>query len=154
MKAYGRVKAQLQSLLNPVPDEGTKSCPRSHKLGQCVCFWAGLGTTQTLSYSESNPSPPVRSVVTTVANFGKDYTSLFGILIFSQFMIYVFILSCVGGYVTSITGSGLDDWIYWCFLKIRVNYNHLSQLIICDCLRLVPFPPGLRASSFPLWLAN
>jgi hypothetical protein len=38
-----------------------------------------------------------------------------------------------------ITGSGLDDWIYWHF-----SYNHLwsrsiQQLTISDCLRLPPF---------------
>jgi hypothetical protein len=47
-----------------------------------------------------------------------------------------------------ITGSGLDDWIYWHFYY---NCNHLQHPGLNDCLRLAPFPTGLRASSLPLW---
>jgi hypothetical protein len=32
-------------------------------------------------------------------------------------------------------------------LTITLNYNHLKQITIGDCLRLVPFLPGTRASS-------
>jgi hypothetical protein len=46
-----------------------------------------------------------------------------------------------------IMGSGLDDRIYWHFFY---NYNQLWQLTIDDCLRLVPFYTGARASSLPL----
>jgi hypothetical protein len=52
-----------------------------------------------------------------------------------------------------ITGSRSDDWIYWCFLTITVNYNHLTQLIVGDCLRLVPFP-SWTASVFPSTVAS
>jgi hypothetical protein len=50
--------------------------------------------------------------------------------------------------------------LYWTIgfigsaITITYHFNHLLQLIIGDCLRLVPFPPGLRASSLPLWVAN
>jgi hypothetical protein len=50
-------------------------------------------------------------------------------------------------YVTNITGSGLDDSIYWHFYY---DYIQLWQLTISDCLRLAPFLTGLRASSLPL----
>jgi hypothetical protein len=49
----------------------------------------------------------------------------------------------------TITGSGLDDWIYWHFYY---NYNQLWQLTISDCLRLAPFLTGPRVSSLLLWL--
>jgi hypothetical protein len=45
-----------------------------------------------------------------------------------------------------ITGSGLDDWIYWHFYY---NYNQLSQFTINDCLRRAPFHTGLWVSSLP-----
>jgi hypothetical protein len=50
-----------------------------------------------------------------------------------------------------ITGSGLDDWIYWHFYY---NYNQLWQLTVNGCLRLAPFLTGLRVSSLPLWRMN
>jgi hypothetical protein len=45
-----------------------------------------------------------------------------------------------------ITGSGLDDWIYW--------HLHLQSLLITIdyCLRLAQFLTGLRVSSLLLWL--
>jgi hypothetical protein len=51
--------------------------------------------------------------------------------------------------VTNITGSGLDDWIYWHFYYI---YKQLWQLTINDSLWFAPFLTGLRVSSLPLWL--
>jgi hypothetical protein len=56
-------------------------------------------------------------------------------------------LSRVRGSVAKITGSGLDDWIYWHFYH---NYNQLQQLTINGCLRLAPFLTGLRVPSLPL----
>jgi hypothetical protein len=38
------------------------------------------------------------------------------------------------------------------FITITLNYSHLYQLTIGDCLRLLPFLTGLRVSSLPLWL--
>jgi hypothetical protein len=38
-----------------------------------------------------------------------------------------------------VTGSGSNDWIYWCCFTIKLNYSNLQQLTIGDCLRLVPF---------------
>jgi hypothetical protein len=32
-------------------------------------------------------------------------------------------------------------------VTVTLNYNHLWQLTINDCLRVAPFPPGLRAYS-------
>jgi hypothetical protein len=37
-------------------------------------------------------------------------------------------------------------------ITTTLNYNHLRQVTICDCLRLDLFLPGLRASSLLLWL--
>jgi hypothetical protein len=53
---------------------------------------------------------------------------------------YVIILS----HATNITGSGLDDCIYWHF---DCNYMRLQQFTINDCLGLAPFLTGLRVSS-------
>jgi hypothetical protein len=40
-----------------------------------------------------------------------------------------------------ITGSWLDDWIYWCcWYNYTSNYNHLYPLTTGTCPRLVPFP--------------
>jgi hypothetical protein len=48
-------------------------------------------------------------------------------------------------------------WIGWLDLltpsfTITLNYNHLIQLTVNDCLRLAPFLTGLRVSSLLLWL--
>jgi hypothetical protein len=51
-----------------------------------------------------------------------------------------------------ITGSGLDNWIYWHFYCNFLDCNQLQQLTISDCLKLAPFLTGLRVSSLPLWL--
>jgi hypothetical protein len=51
-----------------------------------------------------------------------------------------------------LTGSGLDDLIYWHF---DYNCNQLRQLTISDCLRLTPVFTGLRVSSLPRdWLGS
>jgi hypothetical protein len=39
-------------------------------------------------------------------------------------------------------------------ITVILNYNHLQQLTIGDCLRLVRFLPILRSSSLPLRLTN
>jgi hypothetical protein len=44
-------------------------------------------------------------------------------------------------------GSGLDDWIYWHFFTITVNYEN-STINVCP--RLAPFLAWLRVSSFLL----
>jgi hypothetical protein len=33
-----------------------------------------------------------------------------------------------------ITGSGLDDWIYWHFLTITINYNSSQSMDVQDLL--------------------
>jgi hypothetical protein len=52
-----------------------------------------------------------------------------------------------------ITGSGLDDWIYWSlFLQsilITINYNSSKSI---SCRGLAPFLTGLRVSSLLPWL--
>jgi hypothetical protein len=47
-----------------------------------------------------------------------------------------------------MTGSGLDDRIYW---HSFYSYSQLWQLTINDCLRLAALIAGPRASSLPLW---
>jgi hypothetical protein len=37
------------------------------------------------------------------------------------------------GSVTKITGSGLDDWIYWHF-TITINYNSSQSMTVPDSL--------------------
>jgi hypothetical protein len=39
------------------------------------------------------------------------------------------------------------------FFAITLNYNHLQQLIVNDCLRLAPLLPGLRV-SYCDWLGS
>jgi hypothetical protein len=38
-------------------------------------------------------------------------------------------------------------------ITISLNYNHLQQLTFGDCITPIPFLPGPRASSLPLWLS-
>jgi hypothetical protein len=55
-------------------------------------------------------------------------------------------ISLFGVFVMNITGSGLDDWIYWHFS----NYDQLRKLTTNNCLGLTPFLTGPRVSSLPL----
>jgi hypothetical protein len=45
-------------------------------------------------------------------------------------------------------------WFIGDSITVTLNYNHLWQLTACDCLRHVPFLPGPRAPSLPLWLSS
>jgi hypothetical protein len=57
------------------------------------------------------------------------------------------ILSLVRGSMTNYNGFSIG--FIDAAITITLNSNHFLQLTIADCLMLVPFPPGLRASSLP-----
>jgi hypothetical protein len=63
--------------------------------------------------------------------------------------------SRVRGFMTNNNGF----WIGWLELvtpsfTFALNYNHLTQVTINNCLRLLPFLTGLRMSFLLLWLGS
>jgi hypothetical protein len=62
------------------------------------------------------------------------------------FMVYAWLI---------ITDFGLDDWIYWryCY-NYTSNYNHIQQVTIGDCLRLIPFSSWTTSFFHCGWLVN
>jgi hypothetical protein len=50
--------------------------------------------------------------------------------------VYIYIYIYCHVYGVSVTGSGLDDWIYWPFFTITINYDSSDiELLLNDvCL--------------------
>jgi hypothetical protein len=75
------------------------------------------------------------------AKFGQN--SCNGVEIYEEHTHSFLFCDICGVCVTNITGSGLDDWVYWHFFTITTNYNssHIElvlnyelQLLSEECL--------------------